>query len=156
MTCTCKKSPDVLLFFSSATRDSGTLASPEFFVPEHVSEFDVSKLKCFIQVQRFHVASLASDTDLTFVLQLSSHSQMNSYDSVIAGTSSVIAVQPGSQVPGSYSNMREPLPKVQISPSPLGSVLKFHIATIDVQNGVVQYVDANRDAYFVLKCTFQE
>ena len=84
MSCTCQHPPDVLLYFSASTRDGGTHGRPEFNIPEHVSlPFDVSTYKCYIDVLRFHVQSFVTDIDETIVLRLTSHNQLNTFDSII-------------------------------------------------------------------------
>ena len=160
MSCTCKHPPDVLLFFSASTRDGGNHSQPEFNIPEHVSSpFDVSSYKCYVDVLRFHVQSFATDVDETYILKLTSHNQLNTFDTITQSPSEVIAVQGQVQVPGVYSNMRESLPPIQISSSPLGGRIKFHIATVNLStSGTVTYTDCtpSRDSYWVMRCSFKE
>ena len=128
MSCACQHPPDVLLYFSASTRDGGTHSEPEFRIPEHVSNpFDVSLYKCYVEIIRFHVQSFVTDVDETYVLKLKSHNQIHTYDTITRSQSEVIAVQGQSQVPGVYSTMRTPLPPIQISSSPLGGTIKFHM-----------------------------
>ena len=159
MSCTCQL-PDVMLFFSASTRDRGTHSAPEFYIPEHVSQpFDVSMYKCYVEILRFHVQSFVTDVDETYVLELTSHSQQHTYDTVTKAPAQICAVQGQSQIPGVYSNMREALPPIQLSSSPLGGTIKFHVATLSVSaTGVVSYADCSptRDAYWVMRCSFKE
>ena len=160
MTCTCQHPSEILLYFSASTRDGGTHSEPEFRIPEHVSQpFDVSLYKCYVEILRFHVQSFVTDTDETYILKLTSHNQIHTYDTITKAPSQVIAVQGQSQVPGVYSTMRTPLPPIQISSSPIGTTLKFHIATVNLStNNTVTYTDCipSRDAYWVMRCSFKE